>query len=184
MKRVICLALLLCLLCQLNLPLSARAEEPVTESATVTCLNPLYPELTEADLNPPQVPAARPYSQRVYTSIADAGAYLSEMMVQRAESISITVRTASSDSTLYSQIFQAACAHTGNPQAGDYHLFHYAGYKVSYLTSAHSGYVETTLDYTMLTTPPRSRRSCWANILTTCSILWIWRGSRILPSCA
>ena len=152
MKRTISLLLALVLIMGM-VPFSAMALEPAVKFETDTCINPLYADvITEADLNPVREPAAAPHASGdpVYaTTLAEAGKQMRQPMVAREETIVVYYQTTNYVSGMHEDVFDAAVAHTGNPDEGDALRWVYAGYKVRTSRSSQNGVTYVTFTYTM-----------------------------------
>ena len=113
-----------------------------------TFVNPLYEGVfDESDIA--QQPKLRAQADgTVYESIDDAAAYFREQMKNRVGSFKVSVRVsedADIDDVL-DDIFNAATAHTGKPDEGDYLRFQFTGYSVDISTYDYKTYV---LNYSM-----------------------------------
>lgn len=149
-KRLISFLLALTLLTAL-LPLSALAAAlPIVYRDSAAYINPLYQDcLSEADLAKP-----RPYStyadDTVYYDLNGAAAALRAGMKARQETVVVGYKTSQTyDSTMHKQISDAAMAHTGVPDEGDYLAWHYGGYHVGISYYSQSGYTYITFTYTL-----------------------------------
>ena len=153
MKRMI--SFLLALVLTLGMvPFHAMALEPVAkfETETDTYINPLYADvITEDDLvQPNQEPHAELHADPVYaTTFAEAGVQMRQPMVNREETIVVYYQTANYASSQHKDIFNAAVAHTGNPDEGDALRWVYAGYSVRIGRSVRDGISYVTYTYTM-----------------------------------
>ena len=153
MKRTI--SFLLALVLTLGMvPFHAMALEPVAkfETETDTYINPLYADvITEDDLvQPCKEPHAELHADPVYaTTFAEAGAQMRQPMVNREETIVVYYQTANYASSQHKDIFNAAVAHTGNPDEGDALRWVYAGYGVRIGRSVRDGISYVTYTYTM-----------------------------------
>ena len=153
MKRTI--SFLLALVLTLGMvPFHAMALEPVAkfETETDTYINPLYADvITEDDLvQPCKEPHAELHADPVYaTTFAEAGAQMRQPMVNREETIVVYYQTANYASSQHKDIFNAAVAHTGNPDEGDALRWVYAGYSVRIGRSVRDGISYVTYTYTM-----------------------------------
>ena len=154
MKRTISFLLALVLILGM-VPFSAMALEPVVkfETETDTYINPLYADvITEADLVQPSETAAVPQNTRAVeyaTTFADAGKQMREPMKNREETIVVYYQTTNHDSAQHEDIFNAAVAHTGDPDEGDALRWVYAGYKVRIGQSVKNGVTYVRYTYTM-----------------------------------
>ena len=152
MKRTISFLMALVLILSM-VPFSAMALEPAAKFETYTYINPLYADvITEADLNSVKAPAAAPHASGdpVYAAtFAEAGAQMRQPMVGREETIVVYYQTNNYDSAQHKDIFNAAVAHTGNPDEGDALRWVYAGYKVGIRKSVQNGISYVTYTYTM-----------------------------------
>ena len=153
MKRTI--SFLLALVLTLGMvPFHAMALEPVAkfETETDTYINPLYADvITEDDLvQPCKEPHAELHADPVYaTTFAEAGVQMRQPMVNREETIVVYYQTTNYASSQHKDIFNAAVAHTGNPDEGDALRWVYAGYSVRIGRSVRDGISYVTYTYTM-----------------------------------
>ena len=150
--RLLSWALVLAILCTM-LPVQALAAMPSASiNETITHINPLYKDvITEDDLvQPSEEPHAELHADPVYaTSFAEAGEQMRQPMVNREQTIVVYYQTANYDSAQHKDIFNAAVAHTGNPDEGDALRWVYAGYKVRIGRSVKNGISYATFTYTM-----------------------------------
>lgn len=153
MKRILSiLFLILTLLSALMVPALAQEEteieaaagvETVLENGIVGAVNPVYEGIIEPkDLALPSVAAPQPKlkakaklaasSDPVFEDAEEAGDYIREQIKNHVGTITFRVRSESSDQkelyALFLQCYQAAYAHTGEPNEGDYIFYNLGGY--------------------------------------------------------
>lgn len=110
-----------------------------------THINPLYAneisendlvKLSEAQVLNSEISSEAERLNATYTTMSAAGAYMRERMVARASTFSLylrmsTLSEASLQSAFY-KMFDYAVMHTGNPDEGDYLLWHYEGVEANF----------------------------------------------------
>ena len=137
-------------------------EEPLV--LTASWVNPMYGDSVELP-QPAGTPAFSVFGvRRYYTDAASAGEQIRGALVDRAESVTIGYRIPAEQFTeegmgeLGTELFDAACVHTGVPVEGDYLRWHSLGWSISATSegpSADGTYYdsEVTLTVYMFTTP-------------------------------
>ena len=148
MKRILSLLLALILIVGM-IPFSAMA----VETECYTHINPLYADtISEEDLvyAPVRVNAQTTGSNSSYaTTFEGAGAQMREAMIAREQTVVARYQTRSYNSNQHEDIFDAAVAHTGNPDEGDALRWNYAGYRVQIKKTIENGVTYATFTYTM-----------------------------------
>ena len=97
--------------------------------------NPLYPDVVLKPYRPPETlrGACANESTEEYASVSDAAVYLKGLMKQRSENVVLRiVSSESAAATLMRSILEAAFAHTGEPDEGDYLRWVFGGYQGGY----------------------------------------------------
>lgn len=159
MKMRLLSIVLVCVLVIGMLPMTAFANMPqiaTDAGASGVYTNPMYdvPEDLERPQHDPS--ANQPMaSSTVYTSVASAGVYLREKLVDRADEISFTCKLPSSSFAgtevgareLVLQIFEKAIEHTGVPDEGDYLLWNYRYYFYDATWQKSGSYYQINLSY-------------------------------------
>lgn len=167
-KRLLCVAVALCLMLQPVAYVQAEGETPERESASekisfeVKRVNPLYKDvISEDDLNdiPDDVPAL--YTVPEYVSNkAVLGEQIREMMVAREETFTIYAQTTDSIATdeelsvYVDSLVEAALVDTDIPNEGDYLRWQYGGWGAACKVNGENGisYMQLTITFTYYTT--------------------------------
>lgn len=146
LRRILTL-LLACALLVSVFPAAAAPREQ-----TITYINPLYADvITEADLvQPVQVkPDAEPQAT-TNGSVEEAAAILREGMKNRAETVTVNVSYDGDYRNAINAVSDAAMAHTGVADEGDYIRWQFAGWKSSIsISSIGINFTNYTITYTL-----------------------------------
>ena len=162
LKRFLSLLLVLCCLLTL-LPMGALPVQATEPEGTVFTgsipfqVNPLYADIIDVctlNITPPAPPIAT-CSEVFYVSESAGAATLRSAMVARDTYAEINYITTNPDikQSIY-DLFAESLVHTGNPSEGDYLLYTYGGFSVSYTYHISNGeyYVSSWFDLTYNTT--------------------------------
>lgn len=143
LRRILTL-LLACALLVSVFPAAAAPREQ-----TITYINPLYADvITEADLvqSVPVKPDAELHAT-TYGTVEEAAAILRAGMKNRAESVTVNVSYDGSSKEVSNAVSDAALAHTGVADEGDYIRWQFAGWKSGISYSGTNFTITYTLTY-------------------------------------
>ena len=159
-KRLISCVLILCLLFSMLPTAVFAAEETLLEDHNIVYINPLYADVvTEKDLVKPNrtLLYASNTGDGEHYDAKTAGELIRDDLVDRDTTISVNAYCESTFETyeddaekLVFDVFEHAMMHTGNPDEGDYLLWHYEGFEVELSDATFDGEIlRMTITYTM-----------------------------------